>query len=247
MKPEKNLPVSKFTIQIPTQQFTEKQYYSFWPNSLYNNDLEIAKNITINYLKYHKQIDFEIIDNKDAIILDLDDTILFGDPCRIVGITEIEESDDIFILPINKEIKELIDEAKKLGFIIIIWTARPSCSKKATIENLKRYNIQYDLLVTNDDDEYENFKATQIKKLNEIYNIICTIGDQEFDCFEPFAIKLPDEENRYISLYCEYGPEFIHSLEIEQVLSGIKINDLYKFTKNNSPNDYMFTMTNIFS
>ena len=37
--------------------------------------------------------------------------------------------------------------AKKNGYVIIIITARPPTSEKATIANLNAYNIPYDLVI----------------------------------------------------------------------------------------------------
>ena len=176
-----------------------KSYFLNWPKSLYNHDLRLAKRNIIEYLNTVS------VENK-TILIDCDDTIFFGDPEQVIGIREMElgmneDGHEIFILPINREIKDIVLHAKNLGFNVVFWSARPLQSRAATIENLEMFDIPYNELIVNENDEDPDFKIQIIEKLSSRYNIVCTIGDQEFDCYLPYAVRLPNPESKKVQIY----------------------------------------------
>ena len=71
-----------------------------------------------------------VIDEKDAVMFDIDDTLIFTNGSA------------------NTEMIELLNYSKKLGYKIIIITARPFSiiSRYFTILQLKTHNIIYDEL-----------------------------------------------------------------------------------------------------
>ena len=183
-------------------------YYAGWPKKgLYNDDLNWACRIGINYLKQIAPITKN--QNKIGIIvLDIDDTLVMGDHAPILGIREqerIEDNQEIFILPINKQVKALAVTARNLGLKIVILTARPLSSKAASICNLQDYDIPYDMIIMNDKDSDPMFKVKVRRSLdNDKRQIVLTVGDQPFDCFSPgkaAAIKLPDPDCKCAYVY----------------------------------------------
>jgi hypothetical protein len=95
----------------------------------------------------------------DAVMFDIDDTLIFtnGEP--------------------NVPIVELLYDAKTQGYNIVIITARPGLNRviKWTIEQLKSYNIPYD---------YLGFTSAQYKtdmKKQLPYNFILSVGDMPTD------------------------------------------------------------------
>jgi hypothetical protein len=95
----------------------------------------------------------------DAVMFDIDDTLIFtnGEP--------------------NVPIIELLYDAKTQGYNIVIITARPGLNRviKWTIEQLKSYKIPYD---------YLGFTSAQYKtvmKKQLPYNFILSVGDMPTD------------------------------------------------------------------
>ncbi len=199
----------------------DKAYYLNWPNSVYNEDLAFAKNAALYYLENFVSVG-KIKENKlsPCVIFDFDDCLVFGDPASVVGVREMElgniDGNDIFILPINKEITDIISCIKHtynklcIKLNVIILSARPRESMSATIANLRMFDIEYDEVIVQDTiidggDLDLDFKKRKFDELNNKYNIIFTIGDQENDCYinSPFSIKLPDPESKKVKIYAD--------------------------------------------
>lgn len=99
------------------------------------------------------------VEKLDAVMFDIDDTLIFTSG------------------RLNIPIYELLLEAKKMGYKIIIITARPRFETviDMTRSQLKLYNIVYD---------YLGFTSAETKGLmkNELgYNFILSVGDMETD------------------------------------------------------------------
>lgn len=177
-----------------------KEYFSGWPGkSFYNDDLNWCASIAIQYLRKIAPA-YKNSNKIGLVIFDLDDTLFMGDPENVIGIQEMSlgthNGQEIFILPVNRQIVQVANEARKLGFKIVCLTARPAESKLASVTNLNMFNIPHDMLIMNQKDEDPFFKIKirrQLIKPNQ--DIVCTIGDQFTDIYLPgkstCAIKLP--------------------------------------------------------
>lgn len=183
-----------------TSEISDQRYYEYWPTSLYNDDLQNAANFIISYLKELPLMSSQL---KKAIIVDCDETLFFGDP-RIIGMKELElgynrHGNQIFILPVNREIAYIMSEAKKIGLVVIVVSSRPTHSYDATKQNLAMFNIDYDIFdATNDKAKIDKFI-----EISKSYDIVCTMGDSEEDCFLecPLAVKLPEPGDKRVKIY----------------------------------------------
>lgn len=110
-----------------------------------------------------------VIDEKDAVMFDIDDTLIFTNGSA------------------NTEMIELLNYSKKLGYKIIIITARPFSiiSRYFTILQLKTHNIIYDELYIT-----PAFNKGNVKKQTG-YNYILSVGDQDTDLtYTKYGIKI---------------------------------------------------------
>ena len=178
------------------------EYWKNWPRGgEYMKDLQWAEQIAISYLN---QI-VPRLGNLDncAVIFDVDETLVFGDPEETIGVREMELGDfngqSVFILPPNAPVVKICTTAKRLGLKIIILTARPGTSKIATITNLDMFKIPYDFIIVNSKESDPQFKINTRRELQTKYNVILTVGDQPADVLLPgkaAALKLPDPTSK---------------------------------------------------
>ncbi len=174
-------------------------YWDNWPAGKYGNDLNWGSKVAIEYLTKLKNKKLV----NPCILMDVDDTLVFGDPESKVGVREMElgnrEGNPIFVLPINPSIVNIAKVAKSYGFKVIILTARPSTSKLATITNLDMFNIPYDKVFMNDKDEDPEFKIRLRRRISEQNSLLLTVGDQPADVLLPgksAILKLPDPDSK---------------------------------------------------
>lgn len=176
-------------------------YWINWPSGgNYVQDLGWAKAVATKYLTtVMGKKKFQ----RPCILLDVDETLVFGDPEEKVGVREMElgekNGNPIFVLPPNPPIVEIIKHAKRLGIAIIILTARPKTSKLATITNLDMFKIPYDKLIVNENDEDPEFKIRIRRVISQKNDLLLTVGDQPCDCLLPgrtAILKLPDPESK---------------------------------------------------
>jgi hypothetical protein len=192
---------------------SDEQYFKGWPMKCpYNEDLDWGASIGIKYLKMlaptFKQ-GGRNFGKTGIVVLDIDDTLVFGDPAGVIGVKEMElgthNGQDVFILQPNNQIVQLANVSRQLGFKIIALTARPMESKMASITNLKLFKIPHDMLVMNDKDDDPHFKIKirrSLEKPNQ--TVVLTVGDQITDCLlcgTSAAIKLPDPERKCCYAY----------------------------------------------
>lgn len=188
-------------------------YFKGWPGkSAYTDDLNWATGKTITYLRAIAPL-YKRNGRTGLVIFDLDDTIFMGDPDETVGIKEMSmgmhpnpalggKEQDVFVLPVNNQIKRIATEAKNLGFKVICLTARPPESHLASLVNLKMFEVPHDCLIMNDKDEDHYFKAKVRKKLaaKPGQDIVCTVGDKYTDLIFPGGntciVKLPEPDSK---------------------------------------------------
>ena len=188
------------------RQSQAKTYWSGWPMSgQYLQDLKWASEISIKYLR---SVASRVDKRNAAVIFDVDETIMFGDPEELLGVREMElgvhDGQEIFILPPNPPISKVVSESKRLGFKIIVLTARPATSKKATLTNLDMFKIPYDYIIMNNKESDPDFKISARRQLFDKFNIILTVGDQPCDCLLPgrsAVLKLPDPTSKCAYFY----------------------------------------------
>lgn len=206
----------KISASTTPDKFNIKEYYRYWPESMYNNDLDKSKDIIIKYLEQCSTnnendsnsgngSDGDGDGKKPVLVVGLDDVILFGDHAGVLGHHEMElgedrSGNDIFILPINVEIKEIMEAAQKLNIYVIIVTLRPKESKAASIRNLKMFEIKYDELIVTEN------KQPIFEKINSKYKIIMDIGRSADHAYKksPFSVILPDEDVKYVTMLTDY-------------------------------------------
>lgn len=127
-----------------------------------------------------------------AIIMDVDDTLVYTNtPYKLLNI----QDNVIFVFPGIKQIIDIAKSAKKLGYNIIILTARPNESFLSTKFNLDLLEIPTDVIIMNDYNHPPSFKYDVRKSLMLKYSILFTIGDQPTDVDGPpgiIGIKLPN-------------------------------------------------------
>lgn len=191
-----------------------QSYWSNWPTNecLYVHDLKYASEQAIKYLNKLAPL-YKAANKKGIVIFDLDDTLVQGDSEHILQLEEMSfrtKDQNIFILPPNEPIVLIAETAKRLGFAIIILTARPNVSKMASITNLKMFKVPHDALIMNEKDTDPHFKIRIRKQLQKPgQNVILTIGDQWTDVCLPGpkcgVIKLPEADSK--CTYILFPPE----------------------------------------
>lgn len=177
-------------------------YWNKWPSQgEYVQDLNWASSVAINYLRKVKKSGKKIV--RPCVLFDVDETLVFGDPEEKVGVREMELGDHngqpVFILPPNPQIVKIAIEAKKLGYTVIILTARPKTSKLATVTNLDMFRIPYDKVIMNEKDEDPEFKIRVRRMIAKNNSLLLTAGDQGCDVLLPgkaAALKLPDPDSK---------------------------------------------------
>lgn len=176
-------------------------YFKGWPIKChYMSDLNWACETSIKWMSQlfqHKKIE------NPVIVIDVDDTLVFGDPEQTIGVKEMElgeyNGQTIFVLPPNPPIVKIAQWAYNNKIFVIVLTARPKSSETATITNLKMFNIPYHKLIMNNGNEDPEFKIGMRKAISQKYNIILSVGDQPCDVLLPGRsgiLKLPSLEHK---------------------------------------------------
>ena len=168
-------------------------FYTGWPNKgTYVNKLnKINKHLTdylINIPKYRKF----------TVIFDIDDTLVYTDPLGNLKYNSMNVIKDYMIFPEIKQISSIAKLCKRLGFKIIIITARPYESEKSSIKNLELYNIPYDEMYHNIEYPSLTFKLDLIKKISKRHNVLLAMGDSWPDIKslkKCLCIKLPNPKD----------------------------------------------------
>ena len=139
-----------------------------------------------------------------AIIMDVDDTLVYTSKSQNnVKIVKIN-SNIIFLYPGIKQIIQVAQIAKKLGYKVIILTARPKESFLSTKFNLDSLEVPYDEIYMNNHNQDISFKYKIRQQLMKKYNVLFTIGDQVGDVNGPpglLGIKLPSLGSPKVQIY----------------------------------------------
>ena len=180
-----------------------KEYYKGWPEGgKYYNKLN-----EIYYLLYNYLINFPQIEGKKyTVIFDIDDTLVYTDYLKLFPNKKFPYNwiNGYMLFPEIPQMVKIIQLCKKLGFKVIIITARPYESENSSKKNLEILNIKYDEMYHNKNYPDINFKIAFKKKLSTKNNIILSVGDQWPDlkgltgCL---CIKLPSyqDQNAYFT------------------------------------------------
>lgn len=188
------------------KKISNLNYYKGYPEKgMYVKDLKRVENFCKKKILQHKRV------KNRTLVFDFDDTLVYTRPYNPFEINVVEYTknrEPIFYLPPIEQMCNVARLAKKNGYVIIIITARPQTSEKATIANLNAYNIPYDLVYC---DKYKGtnikFKQQLREKLSKQCNIIMTIGDQWWDVENPgkecIGIKLPSPKDKNVFIVRE--------------------------------------------
>lgn len=136
-----------------------------------------------------------------AVIFDVDDTLISTQ--KPVTLQQLG-SREVFLFPAIVEMVRVAQLAKRLGYHIIIITARPSSSRYSTEVNLRNIGVEYDKLYVNENNEHISFKIRIRTDILKTHNVLCTIGDQPGDVIGPkgmIGIKLPSIYDNTVKLY----------------------------------------------
>ena len=147
---------------IPRKEnFTSKRkkiksnYYKGYPDKgMYVKDLNKVEHFCKKHILQNKRV------NNRAIVFDFDDTLFYTRPYKPFELTIVKytkNNEPIFYLPPIEQMCNVLKLAKANGYIIIIITARPPLSEKATIANMNAYNIPFDLVYC------DKYKGSNIK------------------------------------------------------------------------------------
>lgn len=137
-----------------------------------------------------------------AIIMDVDDTLVSTINSKVKFI-KINKS-IVFLYPGIKPIIQVAQVAKKLGYKIVILTARPRESFLSTKFNLDILQVQYDEIHMNNNNQDISFKYKVRQQLLKRYDVLFTIGDQIGDVNGPpglLGIKLPSQDSYKVQIY----------------------------------------------
>lgn len=202
-----------------------EEFYEGSPENSYY--IEYLKRVSKDALKFLKRPELNSIVGK-TIIVDIDDTLVYTRENQINPKKEYENHPKygkvIHYKPI-KPIVNLIKKASKLGYTIIVITARPPQGYQNSLTNLHRIGIYPDALFTSlfwkQDPSFkaimrnkiEHLKLKEIKKMSssDLFNckpkikknllnlkIIMTIGDKWPDVTDmdnTLGLKLPEESD----------------------------------------------------
>lgn len=178
---------------------SNKLFFKGWPyNGKYIDTLNKVYNLVVNYLyNFPKYKNF-------TVIFDIDDTLVFTDPANSLSYNVKKNINGYMIFPANIQIVNLAKLCKKLGFYVIIITARPYETEESSIYNLKLLGVEYDKLIHNHEYPNPSFKINLKKKISQNHNIILSIGDAWHDILNLInclCIKLPDltDNNAYFT------------------------------------------------
>lgn len=177
-------------------------YHKGWPNSgKYFETMNIIYNNLYQYL-----INFPRTGQKYTVIFDIDDTLVYTDHANLFPTKKFPYNiiKDYMIFPEIPQISNIAKLCNKLGFKVIIITARPYQSESSSKKNLELLGIKYDEMYHNKNYPDLNFKINLKRKLSKTNNIILSVGDQWPDLqglYNCLCIKLPSyqDNNAYFT------------------------------------------------
>ena len=111
-----------------------------------------------------EHITYRDLHTGDAVMFDIDDTLINSQTGKVIP-----------------HVKSLLDTCKKIGYKIVIITARPgdSDTQDYTEKELAKHNIRYDFLGYCDPETKSYFKRYLMKK--EGWHFVLSVGDMWTD------------------------------------------------------------------
>jgi len=158
-----------------------------------------TKTYLINLLSQNQSVPTPL---PKAIIMDVDDTLVSTN--SKVKFVKVNDRDVLFLYPGIKPIVEVARYAKKIGYKVIILTARPKESFLSTRFNLDILKVPYDEIHMNYHNQDNSFKYKVRQQLMKRYSVLFTIGDQVGDVAGPpglLGIKLPSQDSYKVQIY----------------------------------------------
>jgi len=145
-----------------------------------------------------------------AIIMDVDDTLVYtrSNGVSLIKYTKICHT-EVFIFPGIKEMIEVTQVAKRLGYRVIILTARPKESYLSTKFNLDILKVPYDEIIMNTYKQDISFKYKIRQDILKRYKVLFSVGDQVADVNGPpglLGIKLPSLDSNKVQIYSNICP-----------------------------------------
>ena len=172
-------------------------YHNGWPyNGLYYNKMNQIYNDLYNYL-----INLPVLKKQYTVIFDIDDTLVYTDPVNLYPNKKFPMNwyPGYMIYPPIPQMVNICKLCYKLGFKIIIITARPYNSEISSKKNLELIGVKYHEMYHNKDFPDINFKIELKKKLSKKNNIALSVGDQWPDIQgldSCLCIKLPSVQDK---------------------------------------------------
>ena len=173
-------------------------YHIGWPcTGKYYNTLSRVYKLLYNYL-----INFPMYSTSKplTVIFDIDDTLVYTDHSNLFPNKKFPNNwiPGFMLFPDIPQMVSIVKLCKKLGFKVIILTARPYGSESSSIKNLEILGVKYDEIYHNENYPDINFKIEFKKKLSKKNNIILAVGDQWPDIrglTDCLCIKLPSYQD----------------------------------------------------
>jgi predicted secreted acid phosphatase len=178
-------------------------YFKGWPKTgKYYNKLNDIYNLLFDYL-----VNFPRVKNKKyTVIFDIDDTLVYTDHLNLFPQKKFPNNwiRGYMLFPQIPQIAQIAKLCHRLGFKIIIITARPYQSEPSSKKNLELLGIEYHEMYHNHNYPDLNFKIQLKQKLSKTNNIILSVGDQWPDIqglYNCLCIKLPctQDTNAYFT------------------------------------------------
>jgi phosphoglycolate phosphatase-like HAD superfamily hydrolase len=160
--------------------------FPFYDSNKQPNVYNRVYNYVNTYLENLPQI------NNGTVIFDIDDTLINTSKL-------IRKTPEIMLFEQIEPIVRLCKRCKQLGYKVIILTARYKHALQSSLANLQLFDIPFDEIYHNDDEQDASFKIQFKQNLSRTNNIILCIGDQFCDIQgidNSLGIKLPCREDK---------------------------------------------------
>ena len=201
--PETHTGLKEYYTRCKISKGSNREYFKGYPHTgQYKKDLEKVKKIAIDHIKKHNTKTNRPL----AVVFDMDDTLVYTNNVHNVFPSYLDSppTEPIFLFPPMEEIADIARYAAHDKIKVIIITARPPKSEKATWYNSSYYGIPvHEVYCDYSRGMNPQFKKELRKELATQYNILLTMGDRWNDVVDPgtaLGIKLPspDDTNVYL-------------------------------------------------
>ena len=177
-------------------------YYYGWP---FNGNYFSKMGEIYRYL-YFYLVNLPHLNKIYTVIFDIDDTLVFTDSANLFPDKKFPYQwySGYMIFPPIPQMVDICKLCYKLGFKVIIITARPQASEPSSIKNLELLGIKYHEIYHNQNYPDLTFKIKLKETLSKGNNIALSVGDQWPDIqglVGCLCIKLPSfqEQEAYFT------------------------------------------------